>query len=153
MRAGCLPLPLKILRMGDSPLGKVDLAATSLYVSSLDDAIAWYGNALGLEPMSVGKDGHGYASFLIGAAIVVLEPFEAALEPGERGQENTTINLVVDRDPAEVRDDLIGRGVTCGPLVSSPNFVSFLIRDPDGNRFYVTRPASREARDSVTQLS
>ena len=139
--------------MGDSPLGTIELAATSFYVSDLDAALSWYEDMLGLRPMAVGTDGHGYASFLMGSAIVVLEPFEAALEPANPGGENTTINLVVSRDPDMVRDELIERGVTCGPLVASPNFVSFLIRDRDGNRFYVTRPVSSEAKDAVNQLS
>ena len=138
--------------MGNLPLGTIDLAATTLYVSDLDAAVSWYEEMLGLQPMAVGTDGHGYASFMMGAAIVVLEPFEAALEPTKLGEENTTINLVVSRDPAEVRDDLIERGVTCGPLVASPNFVSFLIRDSDGNRFYVTRPVSQQAQEAVNQL-
>ena len=138
--------------MGDSPLGKIELAATSFYVSDLDAAVAWYEEKLGMQPMAVGTDGHGYASFIMGAAIVVLEPFEAALELADPAAENTTINLIVSRDPTEVRDDLIGRGVTCGPLVPSPNFLSFLIRDLDGNRFYVTRPVSQEAKQAVSQL-
>lgn len=138
--------------MGDSPLGNIELAATSFYVSDLDAAVAWYEDKLGLQPMVVGTDGHGYASFLMGAAIMVLEPYEAALELANAGGENTTINLIVSRDPTEVREDLTGRGVTCGPLVASPNFLSFLIRDLDGNRFYVTRPVSQEAKEAVSQL-
>jgi catechol 2,3-dioxygenase-like lactoylglutathione lyase family enzyme len=139
--------------MGDSPLGKIELAATSFYVSDLDAAIAWYGDKFGLQPVTVGADGHGYASFLMGGAIVVLEPIEAALEPSELGRDNTTVNLVVSRDPSEVRDHLTARGVTCGPLVASPNFVSYLVRDRDGNRFYVTRPMSKEAIEAVDGLA
>jgi catechol 2,3-dioxygenase-like lactoylglutathione lyase family enzyme len=131
------------------PLGSIELAATSLYVSDLDRAIAWYDEKLGLRPITVGADGHGYASFMMGSAIVVLEPIDAALEPTDLGQENTTVNLVVSRDPGDVRDSLLQRGVACGELVSSPNFVSFLIRDADGNRYYVTRPVSKAARDAV----
>jgi catechol-2,3-dioxygenase len=138
--------------MAESPLGSIELAATSLYVSNLDDAVSWYEEKFNLQPMAVGTDGHGYASFLMGSAIVVLEPIEAALEPAKQGEENTTINLVVSRDPAEVRAELIDRGVACGPLVSSPNFLSFLIRDQDGNRFYVTRPVSQEAEKAVSEL-
>jgi hypothetical protein len=89
----------------------------------------------------------------MGGTIVVLEPLEAALEPAPPGTENSTINLVVSRDPAEVRDDLLQREVACGPLVTSPNFISFLIRDVDGNRFYVTRPVSQEARQSVQDVT
>ena len=46
---------------------------------------------------------------------------------------------MVDRDPAEVLADLMARGVTCGEVVHS-GYVSFLMRDLDGNRFYVSRP-------------
>ena len=148
-----MTIPVRSSDMGDSsPLGKIELAATSFYVSDLDAAVAWYQEKFGLQPMAVGKDGHGYASFLMGAAIVVLEPFEAALEPADPGRENTTINLIVSRDPTEVREDLTQRGVACGPLVPSPNFLSFLVRDLDGNRFYVTRPVSDEAKEAVDQL-
>jgi catechol 2,3-dioxygenase-like lactoylglutathione lyase family enzyme len=128
-------------------LGKVALAATSLYVSDLEEAVTWYRDRLALEPMAVGRDGHGYASYSMGDAIVVLEPIEAALESAGPGAESTTINLVIDRDPAEVRSDLINRQVSCGPLVASPNFLSFLMRDLAGNRFYVTRPHIRPPED------
>ena len=131
-------------------MGRVELVATTLYVSNLPDAVSWYQDMLGLQPAAVGSDGHDYASFVMGSAIVVLEPIEAALEPTEMGRENTTVNLVVSRDPTEVRDDLIGRGVACGPLVKS-NFLSFLVRDPDGNRFYITRPVSPQAEEAVRQ--
>ena len=136
-----------------SPLGHIQLAATSFYVADLDAAVGWYEEKLGLTPVSVGKDGHRYASFVLGRAIMVLEPIEAALEPTDLGTENTTINLVVDEDPHTVREQLVQRDVPCGPAVESPNFVSFLVRDLDGNRFYVTRPANQAARGSVQDLS
>ena len=128
--------------MSDRPLGNVELVAVTLYVSDLDAALAWYAEKFGLEPTSLGSDGHRFAAFSIGGSIVVLEPIEAALEPATRGAENTTLNVMVDRDPAEVRDDLVSRGVACGELVFS-GYVSFLIRDLDGNRFYITRPRKR----------
>ena len=131
------------------PLGTVTLAATSLYVADLDAAVAWYRDVLGLEPAVLGRDGDRYASYLLGGVFVVLEPVTAALEAAGPGGESTTVNLLVDRDPAEVRLELLGRGVVCGPLVTSPGFSSFLVRDLDGNRFYVTRPASDEGRRAV----
>ena len=135
-----------------SPLGNIELAATSFYVRDLDGAVAWYQDKLGLSPVAVGTDGHGYASFLMGSAIVVLEPLEAALEAAEPGLESSTINVIVSRDPSEVRSDLVDRGVACGPLVPSPNFVSFLIRDLDGNRFYITRPITQDAQRAVAGM-
>jgi catechol-2,3-dioxygenase len=132
----------------DSPFGTVGLVAITLYVADLDDALAWYAEKLGLTPMSVGSDGHQFAAFSIGGAIVVLEPIEAALEPATRGSENTTLNVMVDRDPADVRAELIGRGVACGELVFS-NYVSFLIRDLCGNRFYISRAATEKAQRDV----
>jgi catechol 2,3-dioxygenase-like lactoylglutathione lyase family enzyme len=121
------------------PLGNISLVAVTLYVADLDKALAWYQKKFGLAPMAVGSDGHAYASFSLGGAIVVLEPIEAALEAAPRGSENTTLNVVVDRDPEDVRAELIERGVTCGEIVLS-GFASFLVRDLDGNRFYITRP-------------
>jgi catechol 2,3-dioxygenase-like lactoylglutathione lyase family enzyme len=135
---------------GEGPLGNVGLVATTLYVSDLDEAVAWYGAKLGLEPMAVGTDTHGFASFLIGGAIVVLEPIEAALEPGALGSDNTTLNVLVDRDPAEVRAELLDRGVSCGELVES-GYLSFLVRDLDGNRFYVSRALTREGLDATRE--
>ncbi|MEY2425695.1 MAG: Glyoxalase/Bleomycin resistance protein/Dioxygenase superfamily [Actinomycetota bacterium] len=138
--------------MADSPLGTIGLVAVTLYVKDFDAALAWYDEKLGLQPMSVGSDGHNFAAFSLGGAIVVLEPIEAALEPAALGAENTTLNVMVDRDPAEVRGELTSRGVTCGELVFS-NYVSFLVRDPDGNRFYVSRPATDQAQRAVDATS
>ena len=138
--------------MTDSPLGTVGMVAVSLYVSDLDAALGWYSEKLGLEPMAVGSDGHRFAAFSIGGVIVVLEPIEAALEPASRGSENTTLNVMVDRDPAEVRSELVSRGVPCGELVTS-NYLSFLIRDLDGNRFYISRAATEQARRAVEETA
>jgi catechol 2,3-dioxygenase-like lactoylglutathione lyase family enzyme len=131
------------------PLGTVSLAATSLYVADIDRAIAWYRDKLGLEPAMAGTDGDRYASYLLGGVFVVLEPVEAALEAAGPGGESTTVNLLVDREPADVRTELVRRGVACGPVVDSPGFSSFLVRDLDGNRFYVSRPVSEQARRAV----
>jgi catechol 2,3-dioxygenase-like lactoylglutathione lyase family enzyme len=132
----------------ESPLGKIELAATSFYVADVDAAVSWYEDNFGLRPAMVGTDGHRYASYLMGSALVVLEPREAALEPADPGPETTTVNLIVDRDPNQVREDLVDRGVPCGELVSSPNYLSFLVRDLDGNRFYITRPHEKAESDS-----
>ncbi len=137
----------------DGPLGAVEMAATSLYVSDIDRAIDWYRDKLGLEPAMAGTDGHRYASYVLAGAFVVLEPIEAALEPAGPGTESTTVNLVVDNDPATVRDALVARGVVCGPLVKSPGFLSFLLRDLDGNRFYVTRAHSPQGQTAVRRAS
>jgi catechol 2,3-dioxygenase-like lactoylglutathione lyase family enzyme len=127
----------------NGPLGAVDLAATTLYAADLDAAIDWYGENLGLTPISLGKDGHAYAVFQLGGSVVVLEPIEAALEPAPPGSESTTINLVVKRNADEIRNDLRAKGVRCGEIVESPNFRSFLIRDLDGNRYYVAQPVTK----------
>ncbi|HLX87582.1 MAG TPA: VOC family protein, partial [Acidimicrobiales bacterium] len=134
-------------------LGTIGLIATTLYVGDLDASIDWYRDVLGLEAAMVGKDGDRYASYVLGSAIVVLEPLRAALEPQAPGAESTTLNVIVDRDPFEVRTDLLGRGVPCSEVVTSPGFVSFLMRDPDGNRFYITRPANDDARQSVADFA
>lgn len=141
--------------MGDteSPLGAVEVVATSLYVSDLEAAIAWYAGKLGLYPMMVGRDGDRYATFLVAGTLIVLEPLTAALEPGQPGSESSTINLLVSREPSDVRTELMERGVSCSELVASPNYVSFLIRDLDGNRFYVSRAVSQEARDAVRDVA
>ena len=133
----------------EGPLGVVNMIATTLYVSDIDKAIDWYRDKLGLEPTTTGTDGFRFAAYLLGGVFVVLEPIEAALEPAGPGAESTTVNLIVENDPAAVHEALVARGVVCGPLEESPGYVSFLMRDLDGNRFYVTRPHSSEAQESV----
>jgi len=49
---------------------------------------------------------------------------------------------VTNRNADEVRRDLLTNGVSCGEIVESPNFRSFLVRDLDGNRYYVAQPAT-----------
>ena len=136
---------------GSGPLGSIGLAATTLYVSDLDVAVAWYRDKLALEPVTLGADAERYASYLIGNSVLVLEPRSAALEAAAPGSESTTVNLLIDRDPADVRSDLLRCGVDCGDIVPSPHFRSFLMRDLDGNRFYVTRQATDAAKEDVAQ--
>src|SRR4051812_11524809 len=130
-------------------LGKINMAATTLYVSDLDKAIDWYRDKLGLEPATTGADEFRFAGYLLGGVFVVLEPMEAAAEPEGAGAGNTTVNLIVEDDPAALYDSLLANGVFCSSLGESPGFVSFLLRDLDGNRFYVTRPHSSEAQEQV----
>lgn len=129
-------------------LGNLSMMATSLYVADLDAAVTWYRDVLGLEAIFEGKDAARYATYQVGPSLFVLEPREAAMEADE-GSGMTTINLVTDRDPSEVRDELLAASVSCSGIVDSPGFRSFLVRDPDGNRFYVTSPRTDEARAEV----
>jgi hypothetical protein len=130
-------------------LGDVQVVATTLYTKDLDLAVAWYEEKLGWQPTVLGSDGDRYAAYTIAGTLIVLEPLAAALEPEEPGHECSTVNLVVNRDSREVREELIKRGVVCGEVVESPTFVSFLIRDADGNRFYVAQPVGQQAQDAV----
>jgi len=138
---------------GSGPLGNIGLAATTFYVSDLEAALAWYGEVFGLEPMTVGADAEQYAAFLVGASILVLEPRTAAIEPTAPGHESTTLNLVVDKDPAAVREELVGRGAVCSAIVDSPHYSSFLVRDLEGNRFYVSRPVTAEAQQDLSDAA
>ena len=141
--------------MADSegPLGTVGLAAITFYVSDLDAAIAWYDEKLALKPMTLGTDAERYASYLVAGSILVLEPRSAALEAAAPGSESTTVNLLVERDPRDIRSDLVRRGVECGELVESPHYRSFLLRDLDGNRFYISRPATDAGRADVEKAT
>jgi catechol 2,3-dioxygenase-like lactoylglutathione lyase family enzyme len=137
----------------EGPLGVVAMVATTLYVSDFDMAIDWYRDKLGLEPAMAGTDGHRYAGYLLGGSFVVLEPIEAAVESAGPGAESTTVNVVVENDPAAIYDVLVARGVACTAPEKSPGYVSFLMRDLDGNRFYVTRPHSAQAQESVRRAT
>jgi catechol 2,3-dioxygenase-like lactoylglutathione lyase family enzyme len=131
-----------------SPLGDVVMVATTLYVSHIDAAIDWYRDKLGLEPTTVGTDDFRFAGYLLGGSFVVLEPIEAAVEV-TGPPESTTVNIIIENDPADVFEALMSRGVACSGLAESPGYQSFFMRDLDGNRFYVTRPRSSEAQESV----
>lgn len=131
------------------PLGNLSMAAASLYVADLDASVAWYRDVLGLEPVHEGKDAHRYATYQVGGFLFVLEPTDALWQgKGMTGSGAATVNLVTDRDPREVRTELLARGVACSEVVES-GFDSFLLTDPDGNRFYVTKPRTKQARTEV----
>lgn len=126
------------------------MAADSLYVSDLDASVAWYRDVLGLEPIFEGKDKHPFATYNVGGFLFVLEPTRALWQgAGQTGSGAATINLVTDRSPAEILDELRAAGVDCSDIVDSPGFSSFLFKDPDGNRFYITRPITAAAAAEV----
>jgi catechol 2,3-dioxygenase-like lactoylglutathione lyase family enzyme len=125
----------------ESPLGAVTMAATTLYVADLDASVAWYHDLLEVEPVERTEDEFPYARYRVGGLTLVLEPVHAATDPVDSDRAGgAAINLVVDRDPSDVRADLVGRGITCTEIRESPQFASFLVRDPDGHRLYITRP-------------
>lgn len=137
--------------MGETgPLGNLSMAADSLYVSDLDASIAWYRDTLGLVPIFEGTDEHRYATYQVGGFLFVLEPTQALWKGnGVTGSGAATINLVTDRSPADIREELAGKQVECSDIVDSPGFSSFLFTDPDGNRFYVTCPRTKKAKAEV----
>jgi catechol 2,3-dioxygenase-like lactoylglutathione lyase family enzyme len=123
-----------------SALGPVAMAAATLYVADLDASVTWYREAIGLEPLERTEDDFPYARYRIGGLTLVLEPIDAATDPIDSAQTGgAAINLVIERDPASVRAALVDRGVGCTELRRSPRFASFLVRDPDGHRLYITR--------------
>jgi hypothetical protein len=63
------------------------------------------------------------------------------------------VNLVVDKDPRAIHDSLTRRGVVCSAIVDSPHYSSFLVRDLEGNRFYVSRPITAEAQQDLTDAT
>jgi hypothetical protein len=99
--------------------------------------------------VNVAKGVHPHAAYHLGRSLVVLEPIKAALEPADPAAENTTINLLVRREASQVREELLRRGVRCSEMADSPHYSSFLIRDLDGNRFYVSQPLSDDAQQDV----
>ena len=121
-------------------LGPITSAAVTLYVDDLDTSIAWYRDALGLEPATVSEDAFRYAGYRAGGLAFVLEPASAATDPRDSDRTGAAaLNLVVDRDPEVIRSELTASGVACTEVKRSPGFDTFLVRDPDGHRIYVTR--------------
>lgn len=127
-------------------LGPVIAAAVTLYVRDLDASIDWYRDVLGLEPASVSQDEFPYARYHVGGLAFVLEPAHAATDPHDSDRTGAAaVNLVVERQPAAIRAELADRGVSCTELKTSPRFETFLVRDPDGHRIYVTKPTGPRA--------
>ena len=125
-------------------LGPILAAAVTLYVRDLDASVSWYRDVLGLEPASVSEDEFAYARYRSGGLAFVLEPASAATDPSDSDRTGgTALNLVVDRDPSAIRAELIELGVACTEVKVSPRFTTFLVRDPDGHRIYVTQPRGR----------
>ena len=133
------------------PDGPLDIAmlATTVYVADLDEAIEWYRDKLGFEPTTRGTDEWRFAGYLLGGVFLVLEPAEAGLDIAGPGSESTTLNVVVNNDPRTIYETLTARGVACTEPTVSPGYVSFLMRDLDGNRFYITNPHSPDAQAEV----
>ena len=136
-----------------NPLGPIDIAPTSLYVADFDASIRWYEDALGLQPVSTGDEIHPFAAYMLGPSLIVLEPIAEAWEPAPPGSGNATINILVSRDASEIRQELVRRGVRCSEMANTIHYHSFLIRDLDGNRFYVSQPVSQQAEENVATHS
>lgn len=135
-------------------LGTLSMMATSLYVRDMAAAVDWYRDVLGVEPIFEGSDAHPYATYQVGSALFVLEPTDALWQgKGMTGSGAATLNLITDREPADVLSDLRAKGADCSDIVDSPGFSSFLVTDPDGNRFYVTKPVNQKAVDEVAEAT
>jgi catechol 2,3-dioxygenase-like lactoylglutathione lyase family enzyme len=119
----------------------VSYAAVTLYVDDIDVSVRWYADVLGLHPADRAADEFPYARYEVGRLALVLEPAYAATDPVDSDRTGAAaLNLVVDRDPADIRNGLVAQGVDCTEIHESPKFATFLLRDPDGHRLYVTRP-------------
>lgn len=137
-----------------SVLGNLSMMATSLYVKDMAASVDWYRDVMGLEPVFEGSDAHPYATYQVGSALFVLEPTDALWQgKGMVGSGACTLNLVTDRAPADVLADLRAKGADCSDIVDSPGFSSFLVTDPDGNRFYVTQPVNAKAVAEVAEAT
>ena len=109
----------------------------TVYVSSMDNAIRFYTEVLGLKLTN--RFGNHWATVQAGQTLLIgLHPWSAKYpRPGTKG--SVQIGLVVSRD--EPIGDLAGRlrkhGVEVSDIIKSQeaNYISFA--DPDGNPIYV----------------
>jgi len=109
----------------------------TVYVSSMDNAIRFYTEVLGLKLTN--RFGNHWATVQAGQTLLIgLHPWSAKYpRPGTKG--SVQIALVVSRD--EPIGDLAGRlrkhGVEVSDIIKSEeaNYISFA--DPDGNPIYV----------------
>jgi len=109
----------------------------TVYVSSMDNAIRFYTEVLGLKLTN--RFGNHWATVQAGQTLLIgLHPWSAKYpRPGTKG--SVQIGLVVSRD--EPIGDLAGRlrkhGVEVSDIIKSEeaNYISFA--DPDGNPIYV----------------
>jgi len=109
----------------------------TVYVSSMDNAIRFYTEVLGLKLTN--RFGNHWATVQAGQTLLIgLHPWSAKYpRPGTKG--SVQIGLVVSRD--EPIGDLAARlrqhGVEVSDIIKSEeaNYISFA--DPDGNPIYV----------------
>jgi len=97
-------------------------------VRDLERSIAWYRAAFSLgEPDQVPME--GLAEYDLGAFWLQL-----AAAPDQAGGQGISVNISV-ADAADVRQDLIGKGVSVSELQRYEGVVEFFeLTDPDGNR-------------------
>jgi catechol 2,3-dioxygenase-like lactoylglutathione lyase family enzyme len=116
-------------------------AAVTFYVGDVAASIEWYREALGLEPVAVTEDAFPYAVYDVSGLRLVLEPAHAATDGHDSDRTGAAaLNLVVTGDLEPIRQALLDAGSACTEIKRSPRFESFLVRDPDGHRVYLSRP-------------
>ena len=119
------------------------MVATVVRVRDVAASVRWYREKIGLEPIHVGTDGpdHPIATYAIAGSVVTLWQLPSGqARVAEDNDRNTYVVVVIKDDLEPARQALIEKGVEVGEVRRSANNEFVWFRDPDGNRFELTRP-------------
>lgn len=98
---------------------------TIVYVSEMDQAVAWYRAVLGTDPATHGTH---WASFRVGGANLALHYAEEALRPGK-----VELSLVVTEPLEVITDRLAASGIALHRGIADETFGrSLQLVDPEG---------------------
>ena len=116
-----------------------------LYVQDVSRLANFYGDALGLPVVEEIKG--EWAVLRAGPCEIALhrvgKPYRVADASSWQVETNAKLVLTVDRELAELRAELIGKGVPMGEIKSYPGLTGPLCdgRDPEGNVFQLAQKA------------
>lgn len=103
-----------------------------LRVRDYEEALEWYRERLGLEPIHMDAE-KGLAVLALGDTSVTLWQLKAGEEP-PAPEAAGSFPIFAVPDAKAARSELRKRGVDVGPLNRGGDVRFFTFRDPDGNR-------------------
>ncbi|MBA3652894.1 MAG: phosphotransferase [Actinobacteria bacterium] len=134
---------------------EVELATVAIRVASLERAVDWYREHLGLEPLHMGADGNTppYAAYTVaGMIITAWQLADGEARNAEENDRNSYLIFVYGGDIDALHARLVSEGVRVDPLRSSANNAFFWFYDLDDNRWEVSQPWTEAQRNAMREV-
>ena len=124
---------------GKTPAAMLSGGLAIVYVSSMDAAVRFYSETLGLNLTN--RYGDQFATVEAGGLVIALHPqTEHTPKPGTKG--SIVLGLVADGSIDSVVSRLAGRGVRVAGSMNKSELRDYVvIEDPDGNPIYIYEEA------------